>query len=70
MSIEQIEKAIEQLPREDLLELKNWFQRKLEDDWDMQIVEDVQSGRLDAIAQEALMEYHKGKTESFPGDEK
>jgi hypothetical protein len=69
-TVEQIEAAIQQLPREDFLRLHKWIQNRFDDEWDRQMKEDVRSGRLDAIAQEALAEYRSGKSSPFPPDEK
>jgi hypothetical protein len=69
-TIEQIEAAIEQLPREDFLRLHHWFRERFDDTWDKQIEEDAGAGRLDTIAQEALGEYRAGRSEAFPPDEK
>jgi hypothetical protein len=38
--------------------------------WDREIEEDAKSGNLDRFAEEALKEYHAGKTEPFPPDAK
>jgi len=68
-TIEEIEAAIERLPREQFLRLVAWMRGRFEDEWDRQIEEDVKAGNLDKFAQEALAEYHAGRTKAFPPDE-
>lgn len=69
-TVEQIEAAIEKLPREDFFRLHEWIRDRFDDEWDKQFEEDALSGRLDAIAKEALAEYRAGKSTPFPPDEK
>jgi hypothetical protein len=65
-TLEQIEAAIETLPREDVLRLREWIQERFDDAWDKQIEQDAHSGRLDAMAREALTEYRAGQSSAFP----
>jgi len=65
-TVEEIEAAIERLPRDDFFELSEWVMSRFEDEWDRQIAEDVKTGRLDHLAQEALAEYRAGRTTPFP----
>jgi len=60
-SVQAIEEAIQQLPESDLLELRHWFAEFNETLWDRQIERDANAGKLDALAAEALIEYHSGK---------
>ena len=69
-TVEQIEAAIQKLPREEFFRLRDWMRDRFDDEWDKQIEEDVRSGRLDRVAQEALAEYRAGKTTPFPPDDK
>lgn len=68
-TVHEIEQAIERLPREQVLQLGDWFSPRFSDAWDRQIEEDIRAGRLDKLAEEALEEYRAGKTLPFPGDE-
>ena len=52
--VEEIERAIEKLSPEELLEIRAWM-------WDRDIERDVHAGRLDRLAEEALNEYRIGK---------
>ncbi len=69
-TVEQIEAAIRQLPREDFFRLHEWMRGRFDDEWDKQIEEDARSGRLDPLAQEALAEHRAGNSTAFPPDEK
>ncbi|MCE0521675.1 MAG: hypothetical protein LV480_02050 [Methylacidiphilales bacterium] len=69
-TVEQIEAAIQKLPRNDFFRLHEWMRDRFDDEWDKQIEENARSGRLDAVAQEALAEYRAGKSTPFPPDEK
>jgi len=69
-TLEQIEAAIESLPREEFFRLHEWIRDRFDDEWDKQIEEDVRSGRLHSVTQEALAEYRAGRSKPFPPDEK
>jgi hypothetical protein len=60
-NIQAIEQAIQQLPPQDLAEFRRWFVQFDEAAWDEQIEADAGAGKLDALAAEALAEYHNGK---------
>lgn len=63
-TIQAIEQAIQQLPKAELCELPRWFTAFTEDLWDKQIENDTNTGKLDALAAEALAEYHSGLVSS------
>ena len=61
-NVESIERQIEALSPEELARLRAWF---LEFDWaawDRQLEADIQAGKLDRLAQEALRARADGKT--------
>ena len=60
MGIKQIEKAIAQLPAEDLAELMSWLEDYHAQIWDKRIEEDLDAGRLDALLDEVDQEYEAG----------
>jgi hypothetical protein len=60
-TIETIEKAIAQLPPEELAKFRRWFLEFDAAAWDAQIEADAAAGKLDAFAEEALAEYRAGK---------
>ena len=59
--LETAEKIVSELPLEDLMQFRKWFTKFDGEVWDAQIEEDALTGKLDALAQEALAEYHAGK---------
>ena len=64
---------IEQLPKLTDAERRAIIQKLRELDaeaWDREFEEDAKSGKLDRVAEEALKEYHAGKTKPFPPDAK
>ena len=60
-TIQELEKQVTQLSANELREFRQWFYEWDSDDWDRQIERDAQAGKLDALAAEALAEYHSGK---------
>ena len=64
--VEEIKRAIEQLPKEDFWHLSGWVLQRHEDEWDQQIEQDIRAGKLDKFAEEALREEREGKTRPFP----
>ena len=64
-NVAAIEEAIKQLPQPDLIELQRWFADFYGDMWDKQIESDVNSGKLDNLAAQALAEYNDGKATEF-----
>jgi hypothetical protein len=69
-NLQQIEEAIDKLPRDEAFQLGAWLERRLNDQWDDQIESDVAAGRLDKIAQQAICEHRAGNSQSFPANEK
>ncbi|MCX7000734.1 MAG: hypothetical protein NT106_10655 [Candidatus Sumerlaeota bacterium] len=60
-TVQEIEKAISQLPDDDLFSLKNWFDEFEAKKWDGQIEKDALSGKLDKLANEAIADFRAGK---------
>ena len=60
-TIEAIETEIKKLSAPELTKLRHWFMNFDSDAWDAQIEKDAASGKLDALAKEALEEYAAGK---------
>ena len=61
-TIEDIEKAVEQLSPDKLAKFRAWFEQFEASRFDRKIEQDAQSGRLDQLADEALREYRDGRT--------
>ncbi len=60
-AVETIERAVEQLPTNELARFRDWFVKFDEAAWDAKIEADAAAGKLDALAAEALQEYSEGK---------
>ena len=60
-SVLEIESAISKLSREELSTLREWFKEFDAEAWDRQFEEDVQAGRLDALADEAIRDLREGR---------
>ena len=66
-SVAEIRVAIENLPREGVLELLHWMQEKFEDDeWDQQMKADVEAGRLDHLIAQGKAALREGTGVKFP----
>jgi len=61
-TVDQIKKAIDALPEEEYVLLRQWFSEREWDKWDQQIVDDSASGKLDFLIQEAFTAKAKDKT--------
>ena len=61
MSITEIESAISKLPPSEIAKLAEWFYEFQAQVWDKQIEQDVQSGRLDSLIEQAEREFESGQ---------
>ena len=61
-TVEDIEKAITELPQEQLREFRAWYEEFDSAAWDEQIERDAASGKLDAIADTAIASHKAGKS--------
>lgn len=59
-TVKEIEEAISHLSQEELKVFRAWFEEYENQHWDLQFKKDVESGRLDSMAREALKEYEAG----------
>jgi hypothetical protein len=62
MTTEDIQKAIEQLPPHELARFRAWFEEIEARRFDAAIEHDVQSGKLDAHADEAIAVHRAGRS--------
>jgi trans-2-enoyl-CoA reductase len=60
--LETLERDVQSLTQQELAEFRAWFAEYDWQVWDRQLEQDVASGKLDAIAAEALAEYERGET--------
>ena len=61
MIIEEIEKAVSQLPPDDLARFRSWFEEFEATRFDRKIEQDAASGRLDRLAEQAVADYRQGR---------
>jgi hypothetical protein len=61
-TVPEIEAAIRQLAPDELATFRDWFTEFDAAQWDGQVDQDVASGRLDALADEALSDQQAGRT--------
>ena len=61
MSIEELESAVSSLSAVELTRFSQWFEEFMAEQWDRQIEQDVQSGRLDAALKRADDHYEAGR---------
>jgi hypothetical protein len=60
-TVQEIEKAVAHLPKPELDKFREWFEEFDADLWDRQLEKDVRSGKLDALADQALKDLEEGR---------
>jgi hypothetical protein len=60
-AIEEIEKAVAELPPDELQRFREWFAEFEAARFDQKIEQDVKAGRLDRLAEQALADYRAGR---------
>lgn len=60
--LKEIESAVRHLPPNDLANFRAWFAAYDAEIWDLQLDDDISSGRLDALAKEAIDDNRNGNT--------
>ncbi|HEX4996867.1 MAG TPA: hypothetical protein VFY29_01495 [Terriglobia bacterium] len=60
-TLQDIEKAVQDLSPEQLTAFRAWFVEYDQALWDKELVRDVESGRLDSLADEALADLQDGR---------
>ena len=63
--VKKIEQDVRKLNRDELAAFRKWFREYDSDEWDRQIEEDVRSGKLDKLADEALAAHRAGKSKEL-----
>ncbi len=61
-TVAEISGAVQRLPKRDLAKFRKWFAEFDAAAWDREFEEDVASGRLEALAREALRDDRAGRT--------
>jgi len=59
-TVQEIERAIEQLPSDQFSKIHNWIVEKDWQTWDAQIERDSAAGKLDFLVDEALRDAESG----------
>ena len=60
-TVQEIEEAVIQLPEPELDTFRRWFEKFDAGLWDRQFEKDVQSGKLDSLADQALKDLEEGR---------
>jgi hypothetical protein len=60
-TVEEIESAVARLSREELAHFRAWFEEFEAEAWDRRIEEDLQAGKLDKLADEAVERFRAGR---------
>lgn len=63
MDVKEIETAISELPPAEVAELADWFDAYRAQLWDKQIEQDLDSGRLQTLLDEAKRDLESGRCE-------
>lgn len=56
LTAEKIKEAIISLPKTEYVKLRDWFLEKDWEDWDKEIEQDIEAGKLDFLIEEARNE--------------
>ena len=56
-TVKEIEQAIKHLPAPKLAEFRSWYSEFDAAQWDRQFEKDVEAGKLDALANQALKDF-------------
>jgi hypothetical protein len=60
-TLEDIEKAVAELPPDQLMRFRAWFEEFEAARFDQRIERDADAGRLDQLAEQALAEFRAGR---------
>lgn len=60
-TVQEIEKAVSTLSKSDLVNFRDWFAKFDQAAWDEQFEEDVKSGKLDDLANQAITDFEAGE---------
>jgi len=65
MKLEDIKKAVAELPPDELAKFRKWFHAFDADQCDRQFEQDIKSGKLDYFAKEATADYEAGRAKKL-----
>ncbi len=61
MTLKDIEKAVAELPADELVRFRAWFEEFEAARFDQRIERDAKAGRLDRLAEQALADFRAGR---------
>ena len=61
-NVENLERQVKDLSPEELVAFRRWFLAYDWEVWDRQLEQDVEAGKLDALAEKALRDHVAGKS--------
>jgi len=64
-TVEDIERAIEKLAPREFDRLRAWVEEFQAERFDEKIARDAQAGKLDRLAQDAIVDFHKGRAQKL-----
>ncbi|WP_198243719.1 hypothetical protein [methane-oxidizing endosymbiont of Gigantopelta aegis] len=64
-TVEEVEKAVTQLPADQLRKFRAWYEKFDAETWDKQIEQDILSGKLDKLAEAAIADHKSGKSKKL-----
>jgi hypothetical protein len=65
-TVEEIERAIENLPAPEVARLTDWLVKRRNQQWDSQLDEDAAKGKLDFLFEDGDAERKTGKLRDWP----
>lgn len=63
--VDELEKEVAKLPAEELREFRAWYERFDSAAWDDDLENDIAAGKLDSLADAAILEHRTGKTDEL-----
>ena len=60
--VKTLEKEVRELSRDELSTFRDWFVKFDSDGWDRQIESDIEAGKLDKLAANALSQHKRGES--------
>lgn len=64
-TVENIEEAITQLPQDQLRRFRTWYEKFDSNAWDEEIEKDAVAGKLDSLANAAIIDHKAGKSKKL-----
>jgi hypothetical protein len=61
MSVEELIKAVAELPPDQFAKFRAWFEAFENDQWDQQIKADIKAGKLDKLVAESEEDFRAGR---------